>query len=214
MKYNRAEPFAEQVSGVLVSSENMFTPWLPSTWPEAPSKFDQSLHKVIERIFRETIIDEIDNVINDAIVGNGSLIHRGHVVAIAQLCAIDALSSYAFFDELAKICQTCGRSDSKINKYKKFILEFFPNDYKIFASNIYKLYRNSMVHGWNLFKVSITADDSNVRMENEIISFGLLNFQTAIKSSLNNFLEHLMTDDQLQKNTIERYKKLKKQAAR
>jgi len=212
MKYKIIDTYGTQLSGSPANSKKEFTPWQPSSWPEAPEEFKSSFHEVIEKIFRVTIIDEIDNVISDAKKVNGSLEHRGHVIAIAQLCAIDVLSSYAFFNELAVKCQVCGISDSKINKYKKFIADFFPDEYKQYTEELYKLYRNTMIHSWNLFDVGIRPDNSRIEMKNGTICFGLDNFQNALKYSLDKFLERLSVEIQLQKNTIGRYKKLKKSA--
>jgi hypothetical protein len=48
---------------------------------------------VLRKIFEESILNEIGNVITDV---GGDLRHRGHVVAIAILCALDAISSYGY----------------------------------------------------------------------------------------------------------------------
>lgn len=200
-------------TGVPLSPQPDFIPWQPSTWPDTPMEFDDDFFKVILEIFRETIIQEIENVIKDSSKCNGSIEHRGHVIAIAQLCAIDALSSYAFFEESSAKCANCGRTDSKVNKYKQFIEQFFPENYKEFSREIYKLYRNSMIHSWNLFEVSILPDGSEIfKQENGSLCFGLINFQNALNLSLNNFLEKLKTDKKLQENTIGRYDELKKSA--
>lgn len=212
MRYRTFDTSATQLSGSPAYLRNVFTPWQPSTWPEAPAVFDEDFYNIIEKIFKVTIIDEIDNVINDAKIVSGSLEHRGHVVAIVQFCAIDTLSSYAYFDESAEKCRLCNRSDSKVNKFKKFVTEFFPDEYKRCSEELYKSYRNAMVHSWNLFEVGISPNEEELKNENGDLSFGLNNFQSALKTSLENFLERLKTDGQLQKNTIGRYKELKKSA--
>lgn len=186
--------------------------WQPSTWPTFAIQSDPGFIPVIERIFKETIVNEIDNVIGDAIQANGSLIHRGHVVAIAQLCAIDVLASYAFFNLSAAKCPTCGRTDSKINKYIAFIREFFPEDYKPFAFSLYKLYRNAMVHSWNLFEVGILPDSAKISSQNGSLSYGLLNFQEALKMSLDNFLAKIKIDKNLELKAYLRYEDLRKTA--
>lgn len=68
-----------------------FLPWQPSTWPEPDPDFSKFL-PVLAHIFKETLIDEIGNVINDATKVNGDLQHRGHVVALALFCAVDAIA--------------------------------------------------------------------------------------------------------------------------
>lgn len=196
----------------LFTSSFDFIPWQPSSWPQAPIVFNRDTHNILEKIFKETVTGEIDNVISDAVKVNKSLEHRGHVVAIAQLCAVDTLASYAFFDETAKKCTGCGRSDSKINKYTNFISEYFPEEYREHATEIYKLYRNTMIHSWNLFEVGISPDEAIIRNDGGTLHFGLLNFQESLKASLNKFLERLETDVRLQKNVIGRYTKLRESA--
>jgi hypothetical protein len=193
-------------------SKNLdFVPWQPSTWPDFTFYNDDFL-EVIKRIFNETIIAEIDNVIEDAINSIGSIEHRGHVIAIAQLCAIDTLSSYAFFDKNAQRCNMCGMTDSKIRKYTKFIEEYFPDDYKKFGKEIYKLYRNSMVHSWNLFEVAILPDETEPHKNGSNLIYGLLNFQKALKFATDNFLKKLSKDTTLQDNVLMRYSELQKTA--
>ena len=187
-----------------------FIQWQPSTWSDFHNFNEAST--IIRRIFQETIIEEIDNVIKDATHNNGSIEHRGHIIAIAQLCATDTLSSYSYFDDEAKVCENCGRSDSKIKKYSKFIKDFFPDEYKEFSNDLYKLYRNSMVHSWNLFEVGILLDNTAPIKNNGNLIFGLLNFQSALKKSVKNFFDKLKTDSNLQKNTLGRYKELQKTA--
>ena len=51
---------------------------------------------VLKRIFEVSMLMEINNVIEDATQRNGSLEHRGHVLAISLLCALDAISSYGY----------------------------------------------------------------------------------------------------------------------
>lgn len=193
----------------LLTSSVGFIPWQPSSWPEAPTVFDKDIHNILEIIFKKTVTGEIDNVISDAIEVNRSIEHRGHVIAIAQLCAIDTLASYAFFDETAKECTECGIKDSKIKKYTKFILEYFPGEYKKHAQEINKLYRNTMIHSWNLFEVGISPDQEMIRNEGGTLYFGLINFQESLKASLDKFLEKLERDPKLQRNVIGRYRELK-----
>jgi hypothetical protein len=190
---------------------NGFTPWQPSTWPEF-SVVDSNFIETVRHIFTQTITEEIDNVIRDAIENNGSLEHRGHVIAIAQLCAIDTISSYALFNAEDALCRQCHRRDSKVNKYNKYIQSFFPKEYQQFSKDIYKLFRNTMIHSWNLFEVGIRPDNSVPVKNDNCLVFGLLNFQAALKRSVEVFLEELKTNQELQKNTLDRYIQLQKTA--
>ena len=188
-----------------------FIPWQPSTWPEPPATFDIGFHKNLKRILNETILKEIYNVISDAQSSGQGLVHRGHVVALAMLCAIDAISSYAF-PKKNEECKKCGRSDHIGPKYKRFISDFFPQDYKPFAKAIYNLYRNSMVHSWNLFKVGILPGNQPISKKDGTISFGLLNFFDALKKATKNFLLCLTDNPALQMASLKRYKELKDSA--
>jgi len=188
-----------------------FIPWQPSTWPDPPDTYDSGFNKNLERIFKETILEEIKNVISDAQGHGQGLVHRGHVVAIAILCAIDAISSYAFQKSQA-VCPTCGRGDRIAHRYKSFIAAYFPRDYRSFSEDIYNLYRNSMVHSWNLFKVSIRPGNQKITLKDGVLSFGLLNFFTALKNATNNFLLDLAEDPKLQTASLLRYRELKNSA--
>ncbi len=133
------------VSGAPVGARTAPSPfiaWQPSTWPSAPSVVDERFILALKRIFEDSILSEIANVISDAEKCNGDLQHRGHVVAISLMCALDAISSYGYR----------GRRGEHI---RKFISRHFPPPYQPFGIDIYKLYRNSLVHSWNLFKATI-----------------------------------------------------------
>jgi len=159
------------------------------------------------------MLGEIKNVIEDAKKVNGDLQHRGHVVAITMLCAVDTLSSYAFKDLKATKCPTCKRGDKVGPRYERFIKDFFPSAYGVFAKDIYRLYRNSMVHSWNLFQATIHPRNEPVTKDkNGTLAFGLENFFDALRTSAEDFLTQLETDQGLQKNTLHRYKELRKTA--
>src|SRR2546426_12209123 len=73
-------------------------PWQPSPGPAAPASLDDFI-TVLRRVFNESMLDEIRNVVEDVKKSNGDLGHRGHVVAIALMCALDAVSSYGYRGE-------------------------------------------------------------------------------------------------------------------
>ncbi len=159
------------------------------------------------------MIDEIGNVISDILKSNGNLEHRGHAIAIPMLCAIDSLSSYAY-NVSAEECPTCHRSDRIGPKFKQFIQTYFPDEYKPHFNEIYTLYRNGLVHEWNLVRVSMLPDNSRIIKNGENLSFGLLNFFNALKSAADNFVLDLATKTELQTNVMARYRKLKLKAIR
>jgi hypothetical protein len=170
-----------------------FVPWLPSTWPEPPINADEGFVGVLERILRGSMLNEIGNVINDA---KGDLEHRGHVVALSLLCATDAIASYGY----------------RGTHMSKFIGAHFPDDYKMHCDDFYTLYRNSLVHSWNLFEATLYPGNETVKKVGDTLIFGLLNFWHALEYSVDDFLLKMKTGIQLQNNTLNRYRNLKNRA--
>lgn len=207
---------APPASGAHVSTSPApaaFVSWEPSKWPQPPAKVNKGFIDVVRQIFEESMLGEIKNVIQDAKKVNGDLQHRGHVVAITMLCGVDTLSSYAFKDSKATKCPTCKRGDKVGPRYQRFIKDFFPPAYKVFAKDIYKLYRNSMVHSWNLFQATIHPGNEPVtKNKNGTLALGLENFFDALRTSAKNFLDQLETKQDLQENTLQRYTELRKTA--
>ncbi len=176
-----------------------FLSWQPSTWPSPPSHVDGTFVTALRRILDESMLDEIRNVIDDVTKSNGDLQHRGHVIAISLMCALDALSSYGFRGKYGK-------------HVEKFVRDHFPPDYQPHARAIYKMYRNSLIHSWNLFEAAISPGNEAMREHNHTLSFGLLAFRGALLSAFEDFLEKLETDSQLQWNTLDRYTRLRRTA--
>jgi len=173
-----------------------FLPWQPSTWPRVPPNADEEFLTVLARIFNASMLDEIRNVVEDIKKTNGDLSHRGHVVAIALMCALDAVSSYGYR----------GRRGEHI---AKFVQNHFPPEYRPHADDIYGMYRNSLIHSWNLFEATILPGSEGIRKTDHTLSFGLLNFLSAFQSGVDDFLKTLETDAHLQSNTRNRYEKLR-----
>ncbi len=177
-----------------------FYAWQPSTWPAAPAAVDEDFIETLKTIFEDSILGEINNVITDAKARPEGLRHRGHVVAIALLCALDAISSYGYG----------ARSGNQI---PEFVRAHFPADYHPYADALLRLYRHAMIHSWNLFEVSITPDNEAIAESAGSISYGLLNFFSALTAGAEDFLNTLdTTDKQLRTNTLNRYRTLKASA--
>lgn len=155
--------------------------WLPSTWPAAPKAVDEKFVSTLKRIFEESILGEIANVISDAQAQNGDLQHRGHVVAISLLCALDAISSYGYGAR-------CGK------QIPDFVRAHFPAPYRPHANSLLTLYRHAMVHSWNLFEVSITPGNERIAKVGGTLSFELLDFFEALTMAAGEFLERLEHD--------------------
>ena len=173
--------------------------WQPSTWPELVLDVDLFV-ETLGTIFGDSLVSEIKNVIADALEVNGDLQHRGHVVALALFCAVDTLASYAFKGKVGY-------------RYVKYIEVFFPSDYRPHARGLYKTYRNSLVHSWNLFEVGITPGHEPIRAHGNSLQLGLLNFFDALEESVRNFLGRLKSDNDLMITCQERYTALRKKAA-
>jgi len=69
-----------------------------------------------------------------------------------------------------------------------------------------------LVHSWNLFEASIYPDDREIALEGSSIAFGLLDFFEVLVQGTESFLESLASDAVLQRNTLERYKELRRTA--
>jgi voltage-gated potassium channel len=175
-----------------------FTPWQPGTWPAAPSKFNQPFYETLKRIFQETMEDELQNVVDDVQRANSTsafpLEHRGHVIAVAYMCALDALSAYGYKNK---------------RRVAKFIRQHFPADYKPFANRIYPDYRLNLVHAWNLFgDAALSPGNEPIQEQDGRLSFGILNFVAAFRVALHDFLAKLETDGQLQAPALARYREV------
>jgi hypothetical protein len=185
--------YAPPITGAIITPVQVFVAWQPSTWPATPAMVDESFINTLKRVFEESILGEISNVLTDVQKANGGLDNRGHVLAISMMCALDAIASYGH----------------RKHHFADFITAHFPGDYPKHAVALYKLYRNSLIHSWNLFEASIYPDNSPVREEGGTLAFGLLNFFDALKAGAEAFLEALANDPALQKNTLARYEELR-----
>jgi hypothetical protein len=187
---------APAITGAIVTPISTFYAWLPSTWPATPTVVDEAFIFALKRIFEESMLGEIRNVLQDVRRSSGSLQNRGHVLAIAMFSALDAIASYGY----------------RGHRVRKFIEAHFPVEYHPHAAEIFNLYRNSMIHSWNLFEASIYPDDSNVRLEGGTLAFGLLHFFRVLVDGTGAFLEQLANDPALQSNTLGRYGELRSSA--
>jgi hypothetical protein len=187
---------APSITGALISQQSIFIPWQPGTWPSAPRTFDSSFHDTVSKIFRQSMVDELRNVVRDiqtANPGAAPFSHRGHVVAVACVCALDAISLYGY----------------KNRNVKKFIRNHFPHEYRPYASRIYPDYRHNFVHAWNLFgSAALLPGREPISEQNGRVSFGLLNFVDAFDEGVEDFLSKMKTDDELQQRALYRYRVL------
>ena len=195
VRYDEINVSAPSVTGAIIPDSAGFRAWQPSTWPASPAKLDPDLIKTLRTIFYDSMLNEIDNVIADA---GGNLTHRGHVVAISLLCALDAISSY-------------GYGAKSGNQIPPFVRPHFPVEYRPHAKALLKIYRHAMVHSWNLFGATILPGNESVTNKGGLC-FGLLHFRAAISTGVDDFLKKLETDKNLQTMALKRYRKLKTSA--
>jgi hypothetical protein len=139
------------------------------------------------------MLGEISNVIGDVHKSNGDLQHRGHVVAIALMCALDAIASYGY----------------RKHHVSDFIKAHFRPDYHPHADRIYEFYRCSLVHSWNLFEASICPDNTKIKLDGKSLTLGLLDLFECLVAAAEDFLEKLTYNLALQTNTLERYQELR-----
>lgn len=175
--------------------EMPFYAWLPSTWPPAPTAADEQFILTLKRIFEDSILSEINNVISDAKKSADGLQFRGHVIAISLLCALDAISSYGYGAR-------CGK------QIPDFVQAHFPAEFHPHADALLYVYRHAMVHSWNLFGASISPEYEPIANKGTI-SFGLMTLFSALISGTESFLEDLAVEATLQENALARYKGLR-----
>jgi hypothetical protein len=185
---------ATSVSGAIVGAPqpHPLIAWQPSTWPSAPRAVDEKFITTLKEIFEESVLGEVKNVIDDAHKAHGNLNHRGYVVALAMLCALDAIASYGY----------------RNHHVADFIKAHFRPDYHPFTDEIYTLHRNSLVHSWHLFAATIYPDNTKIKSESGVVAFGLLDFFEELVHATQDFLNKLEGDPTLQKNTLARYARL------
>ena len=206
-------PSGAEASGQIWTGDSVrrLLPWQPSTWPPAdpdPLSFWVDFEFIVE----ESILTEIENVITDAQKANGSLKHRGYVIALALLCAVDTLASYAYEDVEASECKCCHRKDKIRPRFKKYIENFFPEDYKPHAEALYALYRNSIVHSWHLFKAGLLPEEERIQVIDGVVCFGLKHLFWALEESFKNFKKQFENDTNVQRSVMHRYSDLRSSA--
>jgi len=194
-KFNVLSP---SITGAIVSDSPhaVFAAWQPSMWPATPTAVDDKFVFTLKCIFEESMLGEISNVIADIQKSNGDLQHRGHVVAVALVCALEAIASYGY----------------RGHHMMHFIKAHFRPDYHAHANRIYKIYRCSLVHSWNLFEASISPDNTKIKLDGNSLTLGLLDLFECLVAATEDFLEKLTYDVALQKNTLKKYKKLRSAA--
>ena len=186
-------------SGAFVPNQSQeFVPRLPSTWPAFLDPADSRLVSVLRELLHEGMLAELENVCSDAIRCNpGGLQGRGHVVGVAMMAILDAVSCFASPKE-----RQCERIPS-------FIQRYFPREYHVIAQDISDWYRNGLVHEWFMRKVAFLPGTELLRVEpNEAPVVGLLAFKAALESAVALYLTELTTDEGVRRRAGDRYRTL------
>lgn len=188
------------ITGAMIDPTQVvqFVPWVPSAWPDAPQD-DHHFVAVLKRIYELSMLLEIAGVIDDANAQQGSLDHRGHVIAISLFCALDAISSYGY-----------GALSGK--QIPPFVEAHFPQVYQAHARALLYAYRHAMIHSWNLFGAAILPGREDISERSGTVSFGLIAMFEALKYATEHFLEQLHQKPALMANARLRYTQLQQSA--
>jgi hypothetical protein len=202
MKYTSHQPIS--ASGAYQqptssATNPQFLPWQPSTWPDLSAATEADFISVMDRIIRETIVDEIENVIEDSISLNGSIAHRGHVIVLAIMCAFDAIAGYGYH----------GRNRQR---FIDFVTAHSPAELSPHAEVIYDMYRCAMVHDWSLAQVQITPLDEPLHINAQRKSVGIRTLFRILKATAEHFVASLSSSPHLLENARTRYENFRARA--
>lgn len=181
----------------------LFSAWLPSSWPITPTVVTPTFVETLHTVFHEGMLDEIRNVIDDAIARNGSLEHRGHVLAIAIMCAIDSVAAFTSQD------MTKGAQQRRFTAFiGTYVAEIAP-----YADDLYGADRNSLIHSWFLFRVAMSPDDQPISREpSGGVSVGLLTLHAALLEGVSRYLTSLASNPSLGEAALAQYDQLRSSA--
>ena len=116
-------------------------------------------------------------------------------------------------DTLGAFLKGSEKTDSRVGKrFRAFIQSYFPKEYSAERKKIYKHLRCDSIHGWTLNKAYITGienDQDHLSRRNGVLHISLLNFFDDLKEAFLNYCEKIMSEDELKRNILRRYKELK-----
>lgn len=185
-------------SGALISpKEPQFVPRLPSTWPSVGERPDARFVDVLQRLFIDGMLAELENVCSDVLSVNDSLQGRGHVIGITLMVILDSVSCFAYPDQ---------RQHQRILKY---VEGYMPSEYHPVATDINSWYRNGLVHEWFMRKVALLPGNEPLIVESSGSPVvGLLTFKAALSASIECFLQALRNDSEKRAIAATRYRAL------
>ena len=121
------------------------------------------------------------------------LVHRGHVVAVACMCALDAVSLYGY----------------KKQECQEIHQAHFSGRVQALRQPNLPDYRHNLVHAWNLFgNAALLPGNEPISEQAGQLSFGILNFVDSFEHAVNDFLVQLESDRALQERALYRYREL------
>ena len=194
---SRPSALAPAVSGAFVATGNplSFEPRLPSTWPPVTMPPDVLFVDVLDRLFKEGMLAELENVCSDVLAhGNGGLQGRGHVIGIAMMSALDSLSQFAHPAEKQHV------------RIPQFVEKFFPNEFYTIREELNTGYRNGLIHEWFMRFVAFLPGAEPISIQtNGSPVLGLLTFKSGLTHSVDRFLEELRANQELRNVAAQRY---------
>jgi hypothetical protein len=188
-------PFS--ASGALVAvSARPFVPRLPSTWPAVDPEPGASFADILERLFVEGMLAELNNVCDDIAANNATgLQGRGHVVGVAMMSILDSVSQFAYPTERQRV------------RIPHYVCDYFAAEYHPIGQDLSDRYRNGLVHEWFMREVAFLPGNEVLTMQsNGSPILGLLTFRDALAGSIHRFLADLRADAAQRKKSAERYR--------
>lgn len=194
---SRPSALSPAISGAFFppSIPQSFEPRLPSTWPPVTTPPEASFVDTLERLFKEGMLAELENVCSDILArGKGGLQGRGHVIGIAMMSALDSLSQFAYPTERQHV------------RIPQFVEKFFPNEFYAIREELNTGYRNGLIHEWFMRFVAFLPGSEPISIQaNGSPVLGLLTFKSGLTHSVDRFLEALRAHQELRNAAAQRY---------
>lgn len=199
----RASTSAPAASGAIVgiSSQQAYEPRLPSTWPPVTNPPDIPFVDILERLFKEGMLIELENVCSDILArGGAGLQGRGHVIGVAMMSALDSLSQFAYPAERQHI------------RIPQYVQDYFPPDFHVIRDELNSGYRNGLIHEWFMRQVAFLPGNEPISIQaNGSPVLGLLTFKSGLAHSVASFLGVLRSSQERRIQAARRYHTLQTQ---
>jgi hypothetical protein len=172
-----------------------FVPRLPSTWPAVAPVPDASFADILERLFVEGMLAELNNVCDDISAHNPTGMQgRGHVVGVAMMAILDSVSHFAY------------PADRQHIRIPSYVYDYFAAEYDPIGQDLSDSYRNGLAHEWFMREVAfLPGNEPLVIQQNGSPILGLLTFRDALTESVHRFLAGLRTNATVRAKAAVRY---------